>query len=86
MYVEAEPTYGEGNIEFFAVKESERGKGLGGQLLAVGLNWLFIFDTIDIITLCVNSSNEKAIRLYEQVGFKRKHELSFFTKEIEIDV
>lgn len=82
VYVEAEPEFGEGSIEFFAVKESERGKGVGKQLLTVALKWLFTFETIDFITLCVNSSNDNALRLYKKVGFRRIHDLCFFTKEI----
>lgn len=82
VYVEAEPAFGEGSIEFFAVKESERGKGIGKRLLTVALKWLFTFETIDFITLCVNSSNDNAIRLYKKAGFKRIHDLCFFTKEI----
>lgn len=82
IYVEAEPTYGEASIEFFAVEESERGKGIGGKLLTVALKWLFTFESIDSITLCVNASNQNAINLYKKVGFQQKHELCFFTKEI----
>jgi ribosomal protein S18 acetylase RimI-like enzyme len=83
IYVEADPEFGEGNIEFFAVKVSERGKGLGEQLLIVALNWLFTFQTTESITLCVNSSNDNAIRLYKKVGFKQLHELCYFTKVID---
>lgn len=82
IYVEAEPVYGEASIEFFAVKESERGKGLGGKLLTVGLKWLFTIESIGSITLCVNSSNQNAINLYKKVGFQQKHELCYFTKKI----
>ncbi|WP_456278702.1 GNAT family N-acetyltransferase [Bacillus sp. AK128] len=82
IYVEAEPEFGEGSIEFFAVKESEQGKGLGGHLLKIGLNWLFTFKMIDNITLCVNSTNKQAVSLYKKVGFKVIHELRYFTKNV----
>ncbi|MFN7250317.1 MAG: GNAT family N-acetyltransferase [Anaerobacillus sp.] len=82
VYVESEPAYGEASIEFFAVKESERGKGIGCQLLTVALKWLFTIDSIQSITLCVNSSNQKAINLYKRVGFKHIHDLCFFTKKM----
>ncbi|MDT8862601.1 GNAT family N-acetyltransferase [Alkalihalobacillus sp. MEB130] len=82
IYVEADPVYGEASIEFFAVKESERGKGIGGELLTVALKWLFTIESIDSITLCVNSSNQNAINLYKKIGFQQKHELCFFTKDL----
>ncbi|MDR7856741.1 GNAT family N-acetyltransferase [Tissierella sp.] len=82
IYVEAEPEFGEGNIEFFAVNEVQRGKGVGKILLTMGLKWLFSFNSIDSITLCVNAQNEKAINLYKKVGFTEKYQLSFFMKEI----
>ncbi|GAA0454432.1 GNAT family N-acetyltransferase [Alkalibacillus silvisoli] len=81
VYVEAEPEFEEGSIEFFAVKESERGKGYGEFLLTAALKWLFTFETISSIDLCVNSGNEKAIKLYERIGFKRVHDLYSFTNE-----
>jgi ribosomal protein S18 acetylase RimI-like enzyme len=82
IYVEAEPVFGEANIEFFTVKESERGKGIGRKLLTVALKWLFTIESIGSITLCVNSTNQNAINLYKKVGFQQKHELCFFTKNI----
>ncbi|KOP81276.1 GNAT family N-acetyltransferase [Cytobacillus solani] len=82
IYVEAEPAYGEASIEFFAVKESERGKGIGSKLLTIALKWLFTIESIKSITLCVNSSNQNAISLYKKVGFQHIHELCFFTRNV----
>jgi ribosomal protein S18 acetylase RimI-like enzyme len=82
IYVEAKPDYGEASIEFFAVKERERGKGIGGNLLTAALKWLFTIESIGSITLCVNSSNQDAINLYKKVGFQLTHELCFFTKKL----
>ncbi|MDE5414368.1 GNAT family N-acetyltransferase [Alkalihalobacterium chitinilyticum] len=82
IYVEAEPAYGEASIEFFAVKETERGKGIGRQLLLAALSWLFTINNIKSIRLCVNSNNQKAINLYKKVGFQHLHDLCFFTKEL----
>ncbi|MFV8829821.1 N-acetyltransferase family protein [Alkalihalobacterium sp. APHAB7] len=82
IYVEAEPAYGEASIEFFAVKETERGSGHGRQLLSAALNWLFTIKNIKSIQLCVNSNHQKAINLYKKVGFQHLHDLCFFTKEL----
>ncbi|WP_047981773.1 GNAT family N-acetyltransferase [Ornithinibacillus contaminans] len=81
IYVEAEPEYGEASIEFFSVNSSERGKGIGKRLLSAALNWLFTIESMEEISLCVDSSNEAAINLYEKVGFKRTHDLFYFTKK-----
>lgn len=83
IYVEAEPEFSEASIEFFAVEESERGYGIGGQLLTGALKWLFTFSGMDSITLCVNSANDNAINLYKKVGFTHLHDLRVFTKELE---
>ncbi|MFE8699669.1 GNAT family N-acetyltransferase [Cytobacillus sp. FJAT-54145] len=83
IYVEAEPEFGEANIEFFAVHEQYRGKGIGGQLLHCALQWIFSFTSINTVTLCVNASNVLAITLYKRVGFTHVHDLVFLTKEMK---
>lgn len=80
IYVEAEPEFGEASIEFFAVKSSKRGQGIGVQLLTAALHWLFTFDSMDSVRLCVNADN-KAIHLYKKVGFQHIHNLCYFTKK-----
>lgn len=75
IYVEAEPDFGGASIEFFAVHESERGKGIGSELLRGALKWLFTFKEIESIRLCVSSNNKNAINLYQKVGFKHQHDL-----------
>lgn len=82
IYVEAEPKHGEASIEFFGVHPDKRGKGIGGKLLASALKWLFSFKTIESITLCVDSSNDRAIHLYEKVGFELKYDMHYFVKKI----
>ncbi|OPJ64037.1 GNAT family N-acetyltransferase [Clostridium oryzae] len=64
IYAEAEPDVSLSNIEFLAVDESQRRKGIASRLLSIALKWLFSFDTINSITLCVNLKNDKAIKLY----------------------
>lgn len=84
IYVEAVPEFGEGTIEFFAVKNSKRGQGVGVQLLSTALQWLFTFDSMDSVRLCVNANN-KAIRLYKKVGFQHIHDLCYFTKRYKVE-
>lgn len=82
VYVEASPDFGEGSIEFLGVDTHSREKGIGTALLSKGLEWLFSFETIDEITLCVNSANEKAIHIYQKLGFHTEHELISYEKNL----
>ncbi|WP_042146261.1 N-acetyltransferase [Paucisalibacillus sp. EB02] len=86
IYVEADPEYGESNVEFFGVEKSKRGKGIGVQLLTGAINWLFSFEATDSIILTVNSESEIAIKLYKKVGFQLRHELHYFKKIIRAKV
>ncbi|RIW32011.1 GNAT family N-acetyltransferase [Bacillus salacetis] len=77
IYVEAEPEFGEAAIEFVAVDEQDRGKGVGMSLITGALLWLFTFDEMRTISLCVNTENKKALHLYRKTGFKHEHDLVF---------
>ncbi len=83
IYVEANPEFSEASIEFFAVKEEFRRKGIGGRLLNIALQWLFSYENIQEIGLCVNSINEGAILLYQKAGFEHVHDLCFFSKNLK---
>ena len=78
LYAEAEPAFGEGRIEFVGVTEAARGRGIGAQLLAEGLRWLFGFEGMGPITLCVGEDNPAAIGLYRKVGFGVTHHMAHF--------
>lgn len=84
IYAEVKTEHQEASIEFFAVNQMNRGKGLGAILLKMALKWIFSFPMIDNISLCVNSQNHKAIKLYKGVGFQEKHLLYLCKKEISI--
>ncbi|WP_374015951.1 GNAT family N-acetyltransferase [Paenibacillus thiaminolyticus] len=79
IYVEREPEFGEGRIEFIAVAPSARGRGIGAALLQRGLGYLFEDPRIEKITLCVRADNEQALRLYRNAGFHELHRLRFYT-------
>lgn len=80
IYVEVEPEFGESNIEFIAVREDKQGKGLGSKLINIAINWIFSFEKIESITLCVNKENKKALKLYRKCGFKEKNNMIFLKK------
>lgn len=82
IYVEAEPEFGDGSIEFFAVNEKKRGRGIGQKLLQSALKWIFSFESIESVTLCVNSNNTNALKLYKKVGFEWQHNLYAYVKKV----
>jgi ribosomal protein S18 acetylase RimI-like enzyme len=83
IYVEAEPKFGDSSIEFFAVDEIYRRKGTGLDLLAAALQWLFSFQSIKCVSLCVDRVNQAAINLYKKAGFDHNHDLCYYTKKIK---
>lgn len=78
IYVEREPEFGDGRIEFVTVAPSARGRGIGQALLQRGLGYLFEDPRIENITLCVRADNEQALRLYRKAGFQELHRLRFY--------
>ena len=52
------------------VKPEARGKGIGRALLLEALSLARSVPEVKQVNLCVNASNEGAIRLYESAGFK----------------
>lgn len=80
VYVEASPLHGEGAIEYIAVSPDYRGQGLAKKLMKAALHHLFSYDSIEEITLSVESSNKAAIALYMDAGFRVKHTLVAYKK------
>ncbi len=85
IYVEIQPQFGEGSIEFFAVDEKHRGKGIGVQLLMYAVTWMLSNPHMKHIDLCVNNENELAIHLYEKVGFVIQKELFHIKKQLSAE-
>lgn len=75
VYVEAQPAHQDGSIEYIAVLDDFRKQGIGTKLLAFALNELFQHDTIEEISLSVESENKQALNLYQAAGFEVMHEL-----------
>lgn len=59
-----------GEVYTLAVLPTYRGRGLGKRLMRVGLEYLRR-EGVDVVTLYVDSTNESAVRTYEQFGFER---------------
>ncbi len=82
VYGEAASEHGEASIEFLAVREKSRGNGVGEALLSACLDWLFSIHGIEAVDLCVDSTNEKALRLYRNAGFEVVHQLYFYSGQL----
>lgn len=78
VYVEGNPEFKEGNIEYIAVNPQYRKKGIGTRLIKEALNFLFSELMIEDISICVDASNTKAITLYKNAGFREGNYLKYF--------
>ncbi|PFC84564.1 GNAT family N-acetyltransferase [Bacillus anthracis] len=72
VYVEVNPEFHEANIEFIATAENSRRKGVGEQLLQGAIQYIFSFQEMKEIELCLNTNNDRAMKLYKKVGFEEK--------------
>lgn len=75
VYSEANPKFQEGDIHFIAVSYASRNNGIGKKLVNRSLDFMFSFEELDEITLCVDSSNQAAIKIYLKAGFTELHKL-----------
>jgi RimJ/RimL family protein N-acetyltransferase len=78
VYCEADSEFGEGDIHYLAVSPEARKRGIGKQLIHESLEFLFSFNKINEINLCVESNNAEAIRTYKRAGFREKHNMILF--------
>lgn len=83
IYVEANPAFGEGDIHYVAVSPQFRKQGVGKRLIQKGLDFMFSFQELDEIVLCVDADNEQACKLYVDAGFKKAHTLHSYVLEIK---
>lgn len=72
VYVEVNPEFHEANIEFIATAENSRRKGVGERLLQGVIQYIFSFQEMKEIELCLNTNNDRAMKLYKKVGFEEK--------------
>ncbi|MEM8529283.1 MAG: GNAT family N-acetyltransferase [Chloroflexota bacterium] len=82
-YVEVEPAFGDGSVEFIGVDSAARGRGIGSQLMAASLQWMFSFETVEEVNLTVSAENQSALALYRRAGFQPVHTMCSFRKLVE---
>lgn len=74
-----------------SVLDGYRGRGIGNELMARGLEWARKEEGVEKVTLGVFSSNQRAFRLYENFGFevegvRKRHYYIAGRPEDEIDM
>lgn len=68
-FCKIEPESESGYVDFIGTDASARGRGIGADLLASGLDWMLTAVSTKKINLTVNADNAAALRLYETFGF-----------------
>ncbi len=81
VYMEVNPEFQEANIEFIATAENSRRKGVGERLLQKAIQYIFSFQGMKEIELCLNTNNDRAMKLYKKVGFEQKACLQYYIIE-----
>ena len=69
QFCKLEPESGSGYVDFIGTDPSVRGRGIGADLLASGIDWMLSAPTTQKINLTVNADNVAARHLYETFGF-----------------
>ena len=70
-----------GYVDILAVEEAERGRGLGGLLLASAFS-AFADARLRRVRLDVSSENRPALRLYERAGMRECNRIDVFEKPV----
>lgn len=68
-FCKIDPDAESGYVDFIGTDQSARGRGLGADLLASGMDWMLSAVSTSKISLTVNADNLAARTLYEKFGF-----------------
>lgn len=81
-FCKIEPESESGYIDFIGIDSSARGRGIGADLLASGVEWMLLAPTTKRISLTVNADNIPARNLYEKIGFVTKRVMRGYRKQV----
>jgi ribosomal protein S18 acetylase RimI-like enzyme len=81
-FCKIEPASGSGYVDFIGTDPSARGRGIGADLLASGLDWMLSAPTTQKISLTVNADNVAARSLYAKFGFGIDRVMRGYRKQI----
>jgi ribosomal protein S18 acetylase RimI-like enzyme len=83
-YGKIDPAAESGYVDFIGTDESARGRGVGADLLAAGVDWMLSAPTTQKVSLTVNANNHIARGLYEKFGFVTERVMRGYRKQIDI--
>src|SRR5687768_12307632 len=82
IYCKIDPQAESGYVDFIGTDESARGRGIGADLLAAGVDWMFSAPTTRKINLTVNADNIVARNLYEKFDFVTERTMRGYRKQV----
>lgn len=81
-FCKIEPESESGYIDFIGTDSTARGRGIGADLFATGIDWMLSAPTTRKIHLTVNADNVAARSLYEKFGFATDRIMRGYRKQI----
>ena len=81
-FCKIEPESESGYVDFIGTDAPARGRGIGADLLAAGVDWMFSASTTQKINLTVNADNAPARHLYETFGFVTDRVMRGYRKQV----
>ena len=81
-FCKIEPESESGYVDFIGTDTSARGRGIGADLLASGVDWMLSAPTTKKISLTVNADNVAARSLYEKFGFVTERIMRGYRKQV----
>lgn len=82
-FCKIEPEAKYGYVDFIGTDAAARGRGIGADLLASGLDWMLSVPSTRKINLTVHAGNEAARHLYTGFGFTTNRVMRGFRKRVD---
>ena len=82
-FCKIDPDAESGYVDFIGTDESARGRGVGADLLASGVDWMLSAVSTRKINLTVNAGNLAARTLYEKFGLVTERVMRGYRKRID---
>jgi len=82
-FCKIDPDAESGYVDFIGTDEQARGRGIGADLLASGVDWMLSAVSTRKISLTVNANNVPARSLYEKFGFFTERVMRGYRKQVD---
>ena len=81
-FCKIEPESESGYVDFMGTDGPSRGRGIGADLLASGIDWMLSAPSTKKISLTVNADNVPARSLYEKFGFFTERVMRGYRRQV----